>query len=60
MHINWFIGGVLQLTWGTFLAFLAWVYQAIERHAVHMTFHPSTDLGLTGIHYGPRPHTHYG
>ena len=45
----------LDFWWGTptdlgnILAFLAWVYQAIERHAEHMTFHPSIDLSLASI-----------
>ena len=38
------------MAWGIFWLFnIAWVYQAIEGHAVCMAFHPSTDLGITDM-----------
>ena len=39
------------MVWGIFRLFdVAWVYQAIESHAVCMVFHPSTDLGKDNIY----------
>ena len=35
------------MAWGIFWLFdIAWVYQAIERHAMYMAFHSSTVLGM--------------
>ena len=41
------------MAWGIFRLFdLAWVYKAIESHAVCMVFHPSTDPGMDNIGIG--------
>ena len=38
------------MAWGIFWLFdIAWVHQAIERHAMHMAFHPSTDPGIADM-----------
>ena len=41
------------MAWGIFRLFdVAWVYPAIESHAVCMVFHPCTDLGMDNIGIG--------
>ena len=41
------------MAWGIFWLFdVAWVYQAMESHAVYMAFHPSTDPDMDNIKIG--------
>ena len=41
------------MAWGIFRLFdIAWVYQAIESHAMCMVFHPSTDPGMNNLRIG--------
>ena len=41
------------MAWWIFWLFdIAWVYQAIESHALYMAFNPSTDPGIDNIRIG--------